>query len=137
MVGVLDGHVQDVDGLFPEVLGEENKGRRSRTWGRSPLPLQLPARTLTLPSSSQYMDVWAFLKSGVSSATLAKQEMTSSKFLGTRDREGGLRGCSPMVTGQTQVPPFFQPPLCELVLSLARSKGSLMGSFPKGKDEPT
>lgn len=42
----------------------------------------LPAETLTLQSSSEYREVRALLKRGVSLGTLAKQEMTSSKFLG-------------------------------------------------------
>lgn len=70
----------------------------------APPPLA-PAQALTLQSSSQYTEVWALLKRGVSRGKLAKQEMTSSKFLGMRDREERLRGCSTSAMGQAWVLP--------------------------------
>ena len=82
VLSALDGHIQDVDGLLSNTLQEKNKG-----WGQRAGPQPAPPQSctlsagLTLPSSS-YREVQAFLKRGVSLGTLAKQEMTSSKFLG-------------------------------------------------------
>lgn len=82
VLGALDGHIQDVDGLLSKALQEKNQG-----WGQEgratacPSPVLQISAGLTLPSSS-YREVQAFLKRGVSLGTLAKQEMTSSKFLG-------------------------------------------------------
>jgi hypothetical protein len=82
VVRTLDGHIQDVDGLFSEVLQEKNEdwGARGGLQPASPVGCSL-ARPLTLLSSSVYREVRALLKRGVSVGTLAKQEMTSSKFL--------------------------------------------------------
>ena len=60
-----------------------------------PLLGLLPVHTLTLLSSSEYREFRASLKRGVSLGMLAKQEMTSSKFLGVQGREGGPRGHCP------------------------------------------
>lgn len=81
VVGILDGHIQDVDGLLSEALQGRNRGWGQEGGARArPSPTTLPIG-LTLLSSSEYREVHGLLKRGVSTGTLAKQEMTSSKFL--------------------------------------------------------
>lgn len=91
VVCALNGHVQDVDWLFFEVLGGKTQRWAMEGPGAPACPLLglLPAQTLTLPSSSQYKEERALPKRGLSLGTLAKQEMTSSKFLGVWGREQG------------------------------------------------
>lgn len=124
--------------------GTENQGGAPRKPSRRargpslPLPGWLPAQTLTLVSSSEYKESRALLKSGVSLGTLAKQETTSSKFLGCGQR-GRAQGPLPhKIMGQTRTPPPSQPPGCEriqvcaeLLWFLTRSEVLVMGSSPK------
>lgn len=95
VVRVLDGHIQDVDWLLSEALGEKTRAGGRRRQGSQAAPSWTGSllRRLTLFSSSEYKGVQAFLKRGISLGTLAKQEMTSSKFLGVWGGEAGLRGC--------------------------------------------
>lgn len=152
MIRVLEGHIEDVNGLFSEVLGEQNKGRWWKDSGAPACTLlsMLPALTLTLLSSSEYREVQALLKRGASLGTLAKQEMTSSKFLGAQGGEAGMRGYCPVMSkvkiylqAHGRLGSSLLPTHCstsssdaELTWFLTRSKALPMGSFPKGKREP-
>lgn len=104
--------------------------------GAPPRPLLslLPTRTLTVLSSSEYRDAWALLKRGMSLGMLAKQEMTSSKFLGAWEREGRLRGhCT---RGHRSDPPLSHHHAVSSANSVqpAQFRGAANWVFPKSEE---
>lgn len=55
---------------------------------------------------------------------------------GDAGQRGRAEGLLRLGRGSGPSPPFSQPPLCELILFLTRSKASGTRSFPRGKNEP-
>lgn len=145
VVRVLEGHVQDVDWLLSEALGQKTKGgspRKPSRRARGPQPAPPWLAPCSHPHLAVVLRVQGILGLAEKGGVLGHVGKAGDDLIKV-PRGAGQRGRAegPLpheVVGQTQTLPLSQPPHCqriqvcaELLWFLTRSEALVMGSSPK------